>query len=109
MHHNLTLPHRVLSTRISRERYMTEEIIMLISALGLFAGGTITIYLYLNDDIQDRVLAPSIKLLLQSINFFVILGAMLLITNEHMEKSLRVVRLQDAIAFNAREKPVKRR
>jgi hypothetical protein len=43
------------------------------------------------------------------INFFVILGAMLLITNEHMEKSLRVVRLQDAIAFNAREKPVKRR
>ena len=68
MHHTLTLPHHVLSARISRERYMTEEIIMLISALGLFAGGTITIYLYLNDDIQDRVLAPSIKLLLQSVS-----------------------------------------
>eukprot|EP00035_Acanthoeca_spectabilis_P025390 m.458236 g.458236 ORF g.458236 m.458236 type:complete len:255 (+) comp21451_c0_seq1:2060-2824(+) len=85
--------------------YMTEENLLLIAALGLFAGGTICIYIFMQEESQiHAVLPPSIKLLLQAINYFVALGAMIHITYAHLDSRQRVDRLQEAIAFNAREK-----
>lgn len=49
-------------------RYMTEENLLLIAALGLFAGGTICIYIFMQEESQiHAVLPPSIKLLLQAV------------------------------------------
>jgi len=90
--------------------YMTEEVLMLVGALGLFAGGTLTVYTFVNGtEGVATPLGPNVKLLLQAVNYFVALGTMLLVTSRHMAKYEREKRLEEAIAFNAREGSGRRR
>eukprot|EP00038_Savillea_parva_P016318 m.224041 g.224041 ORF g.224041 m.224041 type:complete len:240 (+) comp34011_c0_seq1:67-786(+) len=90
--------------------YVEEETLMSVGAIGLFAGGAVSIYMFLNLGVDPIApITPAMKLLLQSLNFVVAFAAALTTTYAHLERHERAIRLEEALAFSARETSASKR